>query len=107
MQILWIVVGCFVGGMLKYTSHVVAGIVYWLGQGYNSFWGIADNLPAFSWVYNGAYCIPNIIIAIIILIIIAKAYPQFLKPEMVVMNTDDDLENKIEDLDSNNKEETK
>ena len=100
MQIVWIVVGCFVGGMLKYASHVIAGIVYWLGDGGNSFWGIADNLAAFSWIYNGAYCIPNIIISIIFLIIISVAYPQFLKPEMVIINSVDENLNIDEDNNS-------
>lgn len=81
-KILWIVVGCFIGGMLKYLSHVIAGIAYWLGDGSGTFWGIKDNLALFSWIYNGAYSIPNILIAIFFLVIIAKAYPQFLNPEI-------------------------
>ncbi|MCR5231639.1 MAG: energy-coupled thiamine transporter ThiT [Acholeplasmatales bacterium] len=81
LKIVWIIVGCFVGGMLKYSSHVIAGIAYWLGNGEGTFLGVADNSALFSWVYNGAYCIPNIIISMVVMVIIAKFYPVFLNPE--------------------------
>ena len=77
-KILWISVGCIVGGLLKYTSHTLAGLWFWPGE----MWGIGG--AAYSFLYNGLYCIPNIIICTIIMIIIAKAYPQFLNPENVV-----------------------
>ena len=56
--------------MLKYASHVIAGVAYWLGNGEGTFLGVADNSALFSFVYNGAYCIPNIIIGIAIIIAI-------------------------------------
>ncbi len=39
--------------------------------------GVKDNVSLFSWVYNGAYCIPNIIICTVLMVIFAKAYPVF------------------------------
>lgn len=81
VKLIWILVGCFLGGMLKYSSHVIAGIAYWLGNGEGTFLGVADNSALFSWVYNGAYCIPNIIISMVVMVIIAKFYPIFLNPE--------------------------
>ena len=80
-KLIWILVGCFVGGMLKYTSHVISGVLYWLGNGKGTFLGVADNSALFSWVYNGAYCIPNIIISMVVMVIIARFYSVFLNPE--------------------------
>ncbi len=77
-RILFIILGCLVGGMLKYLVHTIAGIVFWLGDGSGSFAGIANNTHLYSWIYNGAYCIPNIIICTIIMVIIAIRYPFFL-----------------------------
>lgn len=72
---LWICVGCVVGGLLKYISHLLAGIWFWPGE----MWGVGG--IAFSFLYNGLYCIPNIIICTAVMLIIAKAYPQFLNPD--------------------------
>lgn len=75
MKYTWIIVGCVVGGLLKYLSHFLAGVWFWPGE----MWGVGGNL--YSLLYNGLYCIPNIIICTILMVIIAKAYPQFLNPE--------------------------
>ncbi len=78
LKCLWIVVGCGIAGLLKYTCHVVAGGVFWLNQG-ASFWNIADTSWLYSFLYNGAYCIPNLIICTGTMLLIAKFYPQFLE----------------------------
>ena len=77
-KMLWIIVGCVVGGLLKYTCHVVAGGVFWLNQG-ASFWNVSDASWGYSFLYNGAYCIPNIILCGATLLMVAKFYPQFLE----------------------------
>ncbi|MGM9969327.1 MAG: energy-coupled thiamine transporter ThiT [Anaeroplasma sp.] len=74
MKLVWIVVGCVVGGLLKYACHTLAGIFFWPGE----MWGVSGN--AYSFLYNGLYCIPNIIICTLVMVIIAKAYPMFLNP---------------------------
>ncbi len=74
-QILWIVVGCCVGGLLKYVCHLLAGIWFWPGE----MWGIGG--IGYSFLYNGLYCIPNIIICTIIMVILGRFYPQFLRME--------------------------
>lgn len=96
MKLLWIILGCVLGGTLKYFSHVIAGIVYWLGDGESAFWGIKDNLVAFSWIYNGAYCIPNILLSTVIILIIAISYPHLLNDKDIIKND--------ENVSSNNKE---
>ena len=40
--------------------------------------GVDDTSMLFSLVYNGTYCIPNMIICTGIMVIVAKFYPQLL-----------------------------
>lgn len=68
-----LVFGCILGGGLKYLSHTIAGIMFWPGE----LWGVSGSL--YSLLYNGLYCIPNIIIAIIVMLILNNFYPQFLE----------------------------
>ena len=74
-QILWIVVGSFVGGALKFLSHFAAGY-FWLYEG--EFWGMSTNSMLYSFVYNIAYCGPNIVITTVLMFIVAKFYPAIL-----------------------------
>lgn len=73
-QLLWIIVGCVVGGLLKYACHTLAGIWFWPGE----MWGVGG--MAYSFLYNGLYCIPNIILCTLIMVVLAITYPQFLNP---------------------------
>ncbi len=75
MKVCWIIVGCVVGGMLKYLSHALAGIFFWPGK----LWGVSGH--AYSWLYNGLYSIPNIIVCTAIMVLIAVFYPMFLNPD--------------------------
>ena len=43
--------------------------------------GVNGGSWLYSFVYNGAYCIPNIIICTPVMILIAKVYPAFLEPK--------------------------
>ena len=75
VQLIAIIAGCVLGGMLKYFSHAFAGIFFWPGE----MWGVSGAL--YSWLYNGLYMIPNIIVCTVVMIIIAKFYPIFLNPD--------------------------
>lgn len=77
-KILWMIIGCVIGGSLKYACHVVAGGVFWLNQG-SSFIGVADTSWLYSFLYNGFYCIPNIIICTTIMVLLVRFYPQFIE----------------------------
>lgn len=72
-KLIFIVIGCVLAGFLKYLCHVLSGIFFWPGE----LWGISGY--AYSWVYNGIYMIPNIIICAGIMVVVAKFYPQFLE----------------------------
>ncbi|MCR5786930.1 MAG: energy-coupled thiamine transporter ThiT [Acholeplasmatales bacterium] len=78
-KVLFVSLGSVLGGTLKYLTHVIAGAVFWLNQG-SSFGGLDDTTVLYSWLYNGAYSIPNIIICTIIMIIFALYYDVILKP---------------------------
>lgn len=79
-KIVWIIIGTVIGGLLKYTSHVLAGGFFWLDPEI-SFWGVNGGSWLYSFVYNGAYSIPNILFSTAIMILIAKFYPVFLDVE--------------------------
>ncbi len=71
----FVVLGTCVGGLLKFMSHFLAGVLFWPGE----LWGVTG--AGYSALYNGLYCIPNIIVAVVIMVIIAKYYPQFLNDQ--------------------------
>lgn len=76
-KFLWILVGSIIAGLLKYSCHILAGGLFWLNQG-SSFLNINDTSWLYSFIYNGAYSIPNVIICTVIMVIIAKFYPKFI-----------------------------
>jgi len=104
-KILWIVVGTVIGGLLKYACHVLAGGLFWLGDGSDSFWSVADDSWLYSFVYNGTYSIPNIVICTGIMVLVARFYPMFLEPDKADEN---DITEEIEVKEvQNNEEDTK
>ena len=60
-QTIWLIVGTVLAGLLKYMCHVLSGGWFWLNMG-GSFAGIDDTSWLYSFVYNGTFMIPNIII---------------------------------------------
>ena len=74
-KLIAIICGCVVGGMLKYFCHAASGVFFWPGE----MWGVSGAL--YSWLYNGLYMIPNIIVCTVVMIIIAKVYPVFLNSD--------------------------
>lgn len=79
-KLIFIIIGCVIAGFAKYLCHVLSGIFFWPGE----LWGISGN--AYSWLYNGIYMIPNIVICTVIMVIVAKFYPQFLEDTTVSNN---------------------
>lgn len=81
-KLIAIICGCVIAGSIKYALHVISGGLFWLGDGSGSFWGIKNDGWLYSFIYNGAYMIPNIIICTIIMVLIAKFYPMFIDVEI-------------------------
>ena len=93
-KILWIVIGSFVGGFLKFLCHFFAGF-FWLNMYNKPFWGVDDTTWVYSLIYNGTYCIPNAILCSIIMGLIAKFYPAILSVEK--LDEKDELDDTKED----------
>ena len=68
----YLIIGGIIGGVLKYLMHFLSGTFFWPGE----IFGIKGWM--YSLIYNGLYCIPNMIICCIFLVIIYKFYPQIL-----------------------------
>ena len=80
-KIMYIIIGTVVGGLLKYICHVLAGGFFWLGDGSGAFWGVNNSTWLYSFVYNGSYSIPNVVLCTSIMALISLKYDFFLCPE--------------------------
>ena len=77
-RILWIVVGTVIGGLLKYACHVLAGGLFWLDPTAKPMFGVTGETWLYSFVYNGAACIPSTILSTAVMVLIGAFYPQLL-----------------------------
>jgi len=67
-------IGALLAGVLKYLSHVIAGIAFWGEYAPETF-----NATTWSLYYNATYSIPSIILCWIIIIFIYKINDQIIK----------------------------
>lgn len=74
-KIVFIVLGSVLGGFLKYLCHMISGWIFWPGE----MWGISGWL--YSLVYNGTYCLPNIVLSTALMVIFARFYQKFFEVE--------------------------
>ncbi len=79
IKVIWLIVGTFVGGLAKFLSHYLSGVIFFADAS-----GFAWNLNymnplLYSFVYNIAYIGPSIIICATLLVIL------FLKFKNIVM----------------------
>ena len=79
-KIIYIIIGTVIAGLLKYLCHVLAGGFFWLGDGSGNFWGVNNASWLYSIVYNGSYCIPNVILCTSIMALLSLKYDFFLCP---------------------------
>ncbi len=75
-KMIYVILGTIIAGLLKYLCHVLSGWLFWPGE----MWGISGAL--YSIVYNATYCIPNIVLVLIIMILFTRFYPNFLECEL-------------------------
>lgn len=82
-MMLYIVVGCVVGGFAKYMSHVLSGAIFW-GSDSNtfawSFQGTSINAWAYSFIYNIAYMGPDIVLSTIFTCLLVGVWPKMILP---------------------------
>ena len=75
-KLTFILIGTIIGGSLKFLCHFLAGGFFWPGE----MWGVTG--WGYSAIYNGLYCLPNIVICTGLMVLLAKFYPQFLSPDV-------------------------
>lgn len=81
---LYIILGCLLGGLLKYLSHVMSGAIFWGSDSGSFAWAFKDstiNPWAYSFIYNLAYMGPDIVLSTIVTCVLINAWPKVLHPE--------------------------
>ena len=78
--VMWLLVGTLVGGLLKFTSHYLAGVFFWANpEGFA--WGLESmNAFLYCFIYNIAFIGPSIILTGALLV------PLYLKAPQVFAN---------------------
>ncbi|KHE71472.1 energy-coupled thiamine transporter ThiT, partial [Halobacillus sp. BBL2006] len=71
--IAWITIGCFIGSLLRFFGHFVAGIVF-----YGQFAPKGQPVWLYSLVYNGGYMLPAFILSAIIVSLLFLQRPKLL-----------------------------
>lgn len=72
-KILYLTLGSFVGGLLKFLSHFIVGALVWAKLGYD--WPIQNEI-LYSFVYNIAFTGPSIVLSLAVLLVLFKRAPQ-------------------------------
>ena len=80
-RILWLIAGVVIGGLLKFTSHYLAGIFFWTKSS-DFAWGMeATNLYLYCFIYNIAFIGPSIVLCAALMV------PLYLKaPQVLLVN---------------------
>ena len=92
-RILWLIAGAVVGGLLKFTSHYLAGVFFWADP--NAFaWGLGNmNAFLYCFIYNIAFIGPSIVLTGALLVALFLRAPQVFVPKYAV--ADERLKNVI------------
>lgn len=93
---LYLGLGCLFGGMMKLLAHFLSGVLFWP----DDLWGVGGSV-AYSFLYNGAYMLPCIILSGALVIFLAYRLPKAFLPEYSLLETrkqdDKKEENESED----------
>ena len=77
-RILWIIAGTIIGGLLKFGSHFLAGVVFWR-DATGFAWGLETmNIYLYCFIYNIAFIGPSIILCAGLMTILYLKAPQVL-----------------------------
>lgn len=69
-NLLIIGIASFIGGLGKYLCHFISGCFFWPSDMYGAPW-------IYSLVYNGSYCLPCIVISIVLIEVLYVKAPRF------------------------------
>ncbi|MBO0961298.1 energy-coupled thiamine transporter ThiT [Neobacillus sp. MM2021_6] len=67
----YVVLGAFIGSLLRYLCHVIAGAVF-----FGEYAPKGQPVVIYSLLYNGTYMLPSFIISAIIIILVISAMPK-------------------------------
>ena len=82
-RILWIISAVVVGGLFKFLSHYLAGIIFWANPE-NFAWGLtAMNPYIYCFIYNIAFIGPSIILTAVLAYAMFAAAPMIFIPKDV------------------------
>ncbi len=91
-MMLYVIVGCLVGGLAKYMSHVFSGAIFWGSDASSFAWSFKDsgiNAWAYSFIYNLAYMGPDIVLSTLVTCILIKAWPKMILPEDTIKSNEE------------------
>ena len=84
-KILWLISGAVIGGVLKFTSHYLAGVIFWADPN-NFAWGLNGMNPyLYCFIYNIAFIGPSIILTAALLVAIMMRAPRVLTANEVIV----------------------
>lgn len=80
-KIIWLIVGTAVGGLAKFLSHYLAGVIFWANPE-NFAWHLNNMNPyLYCFIYNAAFIVPSIIITAALLVLVFVRVPSILIPK--------------------------
>ena len=97
-KILWLIAGTIIGGLLKFTSHYLAGIIFWANPE-NFAWNLNSMNPyLYCFIYNIAFIGPSIILTGAILVVVFINAPRVLmsNKELIIESKGVIPENRID-----------
>lgn len=69
--IFWVTVGCFIGSLLRFFGHFIAGIIF-----YGEFAPEGQPVWLYSLIYNGGYMLPAFVLSAMIVALLFVQRPQ-------------------------------
>ena len=86
-KIMWLALGALIGGMLKFLSHYLAGVIFWANPE-DFAWNLTSMNPyLYCFIYNIAFIGPSIILSGGLLIAMYLMAPQILNDQPIISET--------------------
>ena len=100
-RILWIIAGTVIGGLLKFTSHYLAGVFYWANPS-DFAWNLNSmNVYLYCFIYNIAFIGPSIVLCGALLVPLCIKAPQIFLVKKDEPNNQEAEEQETNDEDKN------
>ena len=82
-KIVWLIVGAVAGGLFKFLSHYLAGVIYWANPE-DFAWNLNEMNPyLYCFIYNIAFIGPSIVLTSGLLVVIQLTAPRVLTNKVV------------------------